>query len=206
MAEKSKFSIILQKNKVELAELQKKSISWFESQRTKLSSVYNMRSETLMRGDQKNKFTYIIPGNMYMYIYDPKYKKTLPYYDMFPLVFPFKQEKDGFMGLNLHYLGYKERAFLFEQLMTLRNNKGFDEKTRLKMSWGLLSTASKFAGVTPCVKHYLYDHVRPPFKLIEPHDWTTAMLLPLERFVKATPYEVWRDSKNLIRNNLLRKP
>lgn len=199
MAEQSRFAKILEKNRVELWELQSKSRSWFEAQRTRLISVANLRAENLMRGDQNLKRTFIIPGNMYMYIYDPKHKKTLPYYDVFPMVFPFKEEKDGFYGLNLHYLDYKLRAVIFDRLMELRNNDTFDERTRLKLSWNVLSKASKFNAIKPCVKYYLYDHVKPPFRLIEPGDWVSAMLLPLERFQKATPYEVWRDSINKIR-------
>ena len=42
--------------------------------------------------------------NLNMFVYDPKYKKTLPYYDTFPLVLPLERYSDGFLGLNFHYL------------------------------------------------------------------------------------------------------
>ena len=51
-------------------------------------------------------------GFMYNFFYDPKMKKELPYYDRFPLIFPFKRgyernratEGGAFYGINLHYL------------------------------------------------------------------------------------------------------
>jgi hypothetical protein len=46
----------------------------------------------------------IITGEMYLFAYDPKTKEDLPYYDRFPLVFPFRKVKGGFYGINMHYL------------------------------------------------------------------------------------------------------
>ena len=43
-------------------------------------------------------------GKLNMFMYDPKLKKKLPYYDTFPLVLPIESYSDGFLGLNLHYL------------------------------------------------------------------------------------------------------
>ena len=37
-------------------------------------------------------------GMMYSFKYDPKHKKTLPYYDTFPLIFPVEQYNDGILG------------------------------------------------------------------------------------------------------------
>jgi len=31
------------------------------------------------------------PGGMYMFLYDPKTKAKLPYFDRFPLIFPFNK-------------------------------------------------------------------------------------------------------------------
>ena len=43
-------------------------------------------------------------GKLNMFIYDPKWKKKLPYYDTFPLVLPLETYPDGFLGINMHYL------------------------------------------------------------------------------------------------------
>lgn len=180
--------------------MQRKSKAWFTQQVLSMKSVSVMRPETLMRGDQESKGNRIIPGNMYMYIYDPKHKETLPYYDMFPLVFPFKEVKGGFYGLNMHYLDYKTRATLLDRLMMFKTNSNMDEKTKLKFSWALIGGISKFAAAKPCVKHYLYPHVKTPFKAVHSSDWATALLLPMEKFAKATPHQVWAESTKIIRN------
>lgn len=200
MASQSSLAKLLDKNRVELAMLQRKSKAWFDAQVASMSSVSTMRPEALMRGDQASKGNTIIPGNMYMYLYDPKHKETLPYYDRFPLVLPFRQVPNGFYGLNLHYLDYGLRARLLDKLMEFRTNSRMDERTRLKFSWSLIDSASRFAPAKPCVKHYLYEHVKSPFKAIHANDWATAILLPVEQFEKMSAMQVWRESTKIIRN------
>jgi hypothetical protein len=81
-------------------------------------------------------------GRMYFYLYDPKHKDTLPYYDRFPLVIPIERYPDGFLGLNLHYIHPKHRIILLDKLSEAANNSKFDETTRLKISYNYLQRAS----------------------------------------------------------------
>lgn len=199
MASQSTLAKIFEKHPYELGQLRNKSMAWFQSQVRDLRSVSVKTPQNLMRGDQESKGTRILPGTMIMYIYDPKYKETLPYYDTFPLCLPFKLVPGGFYSLNLHYLPYNLRALLLDRLMQFKTDATLDEKTRLKFSWQLIDGVSKFAAAKPCVKHYLYDHVKTPFKAVHPQDWATAILLPVEQFVGASPQDVWRDSMNIIR-------
>ena len=55
-------------------------------------------------------------GRLNMFFYDPKYKKTLPYYDTFPLVLPIETIPGGFAGINFHYLRPGARFTLLERL------------------------------------------------------------------------------------------
>jgi hypothetical protein len=174
--------------------ISKKSTAWFEQQ-VLLLSKKGITPNKMLKNDPSAAKTTIIPGNMYMFMYDAKNKETLPYWDKFPLVFPFKAVKGGFYGLNLHYLPYRLRAILMDRLLQFKNNSKFDETTKLKYSWDLISSASKFNLAKPCVKHYLMPHVRSPFVKINSEDWTTALMLPVERFVGATSSSVWSDSK-----------
>lgn len=199
MATQSTLATIFEKHPYELGQLRNKSVAWFQSQVRDLRTVSVKTPQNLMRGDQESKGTRILPGTMIMYIYDPKHKETLPYYDTFPLCLPFKLVPGGFYSLNLHYLPYNLRALLLDRLMQFKTDASLDEKTRLKFSWQLIDGVSKFAAAKPCVKHYLYDHVKTPFKAVHPHDWATAILLPVEKFVGASPQDVWRDSVNIIR-------
>lgn len=160
---------------------------------------YNRIDEkTLMKGDAERLTTRPIVGQMYMYYYDPKHKATLPYYDRFPLVFPYRKVKGGFMGLNLHYLPYVYRAKLMDALYDVANNDKFDETTKLKLNYNILSSSSKFKYFTPCVKHYLTEQLRSRFLYVYPSEWDIALFLPTERFQGATKQKVWQESKKLI--------
>jgi len=189
---------VFEKNRVNLQDASKKSRAWFEQQvlllnRKRLTPNKVLQSEPTQLRQQ------IYPGYLYMFMYDPKLKETLPYYDMFPLVFPYAKFQGGFMGLNMHYLPYPLRVTLLDRLMTFANNKKMDETTRIKYSWDLINGMSRFKPAQPCIKHYLTDHVRSPFRRIESYDWATAMLLPVERFQGATKEQVWADSRRMIR-------
>jgi hypothetical protein len=121
-------------------------------------------------------------------------KDELPYYDKFPLVFPYKKVPGGFMGLNMHYLPYQARVVLLQRLMDFATDATLTDNTRLKLSWKLISGVSQFKWAEACVKHYLNSHVRSTFRKIDAPDWATAMLLPVEQFVGASKNQVWADS------------
>ena len=168
-----------------------KSKTWFRQQAILLRKE-GIRS-TRMYKNSGEYVTGIRPGNMYMFFYDPKMKDTLPYYDQFPIVFPFARTDNGFIGLNLHYLSYRFRIILLDGLLRFKNTKELDETTRLKMSWNLLRGMSKHYLVTPCVKSYLNDHLMTQLKLITATDWTTALMMPVENFQKASTTQVWKN-------------
>ena len=140
----------------------------------------------------------IITGNMYLFAYDPKTKEDLPYYDRFPLVFPFRRVPDGFYGINLHYLPPLLRAKLMDALYDTVNNDNMDETTRLRINYRILQSAAKFRFFEPCVKHYLNNHVKTRFLKVDPTQWDVALFLPLERFAKASKLKVYADSKKKI--------
>ena len=186
---------VFKQNQYNLKDSVNKSSAWFDQQ-AKLINQQRINPRNLVKGE--NLTNNLIPGNLYMFFYDPKHKETLPYYDKFPLVFPYEKTKDGFMGLNMHYLPYGLRVRLLDKLMQFRNNSRMDETTRLKYSWSLIGGVSKFKPAEACIKHYLYNHVQSSFKLIHAKDWATAMMLPVETFVGANKQRVWQDSKRMI--------
>ena len=134
-------------------------------------------------------------GKMYFYFYDPKTKDTLPYYDRFPLVIPIESYKDGFLGLNLHYIHPKQRLILLDKLSETATNDKFDSKTKLRVSYSYLSGASKAFEATPCIKRYLYSHIQSRFLEISADEWDIAAMLPVETFVGATTSKVYADSR-----------
>lgn len=144
----------------------------------------------------KNRYVFnSVIGKMYFFYYDPKTKDDLPYYDRFPLVIPIQMYRDGFLGLNLHYIHPKHRIILLDKLSELATNNKFNETTRLRLSYSILASFSKAFEATPCLKRYLSSHVRSRFVQIEANEWDIAALLPVEQFEKASTGKVWSDSR-----------
>jgi hypothetical protein len=137
-------------------------------------------------------------GRMFLYNYDAKHKATLPYYDAYPVMFPIRLDPKGMLGINLHYLPLSYRASLMDALYSLLNTKTIQENSRIKLSYDILSASSRYKAFRPCVKQYLYTHVRSRFMMIPPEHWDTVLFLPLAQWKKADQTTVWRDSRNLI--------
>ncbi len=137
-------------------------------------------------------------GRMYFYAYDPKHKKTLPYYDTFPLIFMVQKAPGGFYGINFHYLPAVARVKLLSELYSVISNKRFDETTKLSLTLEILSSVSKSKLYKPCVKHYLINHVKSYFFHITAVEWPIAIMLPVAKFQKATDRQVWQDSMDIV--------
>jgi len=139
-----------------------------------------------------------IRGRMFTYLYNPKHKDTLPYYDRFPLVIMVGPAQKGFYGVNLHYLPLALRVKFLDSLMTITNNDRFDESTRFRLNYGILSKFSKLRYFKPCYKHYLSNHIQSRVKSIEASEWEVAAFLPTAKFRKASAGAVHKDSRRLI--------
>jgi hypothetical protein len=161
-------------------------------------SIRSVKVENVIRQNQQYNRMQIKPGFLYLFNYDPKTKEDLPYYDRFPLVFPFEKTEDGFLGLNLHYIPPIYRARLMDNLYGLVNNERYDETTKLRMSYRMLNSAARYKYFKPCVKRYLSSHVRSKFLQIPANEWDIALFLPLERFTKKSKSTVYRDSRIII--------
>lgn len=187
------FEDVFIKNQYDLKTAVKKSQTWFQQQARELAKQ-RIQPQKLINSAAEQNVSRILPGELYLFHYDAKHSDILPYWDMYPMVFPFRKLKDGFIGLNMHYLPYQWRIKILDRLMEFRTTKGITPNTRLRYSWGLISSAARYKFAVPCVHRYLYDHVQSPFKRIEPPDWTTALMLPVERFVGASNRRVWTES------------
>lgn len=176
----------------------KEAIEWFRTNvrktRVDPSRVVREQKDNLV-----NSWTNTAVGKMYMVYYDPKHKKTLPYYDRFPLIIPIERYKDGILGLNLHYLPPTSRAKLLDALYEITNNDRYDDSTKFRISYNVLKSASKFGEFKPCVKRYLGNHFRSRFVRIPSAEWTPAVFLPVEQFEKSTKANVWADSRRIIK-------
>jgi hypothetical protein len=142
-------------------------------------------------------------GKMYMFWYDPKWKKELPYYDRFPLIFMAdrvkKRNTKGFYGLNLHYLKPRTRAYFVNALYeNYVSSDKMDGNTRLRISYRLLKNASKMKAFRPTFKQYLPAHIESQIVMVPAQHWETAIFLPTQSFRKANKPKVWADSELMI--------
>ena len=165
---------------------------WFREKVKQASASARMRAVTptqLLKREEEGSATL---GKMLFYKYDPKFAKKLPYWDMYPLVFPFEKAKGGFYGLNLHYIPPRDRAILMDQLKEYATNNKYDATTRLKITYNLLKG---FGRAVPCVKRYLGTNIRSNTVRINADEWEIAIFLPVERFQKEKKSVVWNDSR-----------
>ena len=170
---------------------------WYRSAAGKLMSnitpgVFEKRT------DEARKVSSMEFGYMYAFKYDPKTKNDLPYYDTFPLIFPVRMDSDGFLGINFHYLPPVLRAKLMNALYSTLTNKKYDDTTKVKISYSILQSASKYRFFKPMLKKYLRSHVRSQFLEVQVNEWDIAIFLPTESFRKADTGRVWEESRKKI--------
>ena len=71
----------------------KKSRGWFNKEVVRLRQ---MRPQPRKIMQQDGRSTRLLPGRLYMFMYEAKTADKLPYYDQFPLVFPFEIQSGFF--------------------------------------------------------------------------------------------------------------
>lgn len=169
----------------------KEAQNWFKK---RIGELGDINRRKLLKDDALEKSTAEIAGSMYMYFYDPKYKKTLPYYDRFPLTIMVEPAPGGFYGLNLHYLSPNVRARFLDALMETAP-KNINDKSRLRLRYDLLQGTKKFKEFQPCFKHYLTDHIKSDMVRVPMTEWDIAIFLPTEQFEKVKAETVWRYSR-----------
>ena len=170
----------------------KESMRWF---RTRVSQIKGVNRNQLMK-DARNSKRFIY-GDMYMYMYDPKHKRTLPYYDRFPLTIPVEPAKGGFRGINLHYLPPVLRAKFLDALLNITNNKKYDESTKFNLTYDLLNGSRNTRYFKPCFKHYLLNHVKSRFAEVPAPEWEIATFLPTAQWEKSTAGRIYSDSRKI---------
>ena len=153
----------------------------FQWYRNRIKELGTPNTAELLRSGKLAKRPH--EGFLNMYIYAPKLKDKLPYYDTFPLIMYLKPAEKGFYGLNFHYLPYALRARLLDAAGQNELNVNEVIKSRL---------------TKPTIKRYLFGYLRSMCLRIEPEDNLTAIMLPVQRFKKASTATVWADSRKMV--------
>ena len=167
-----------------------KSTQWF---RDKIKEFGTPKSADLIRdGKRTSSPTF---GLLNMFIYDPKLKDKLPYYDTFPLVLPIENYSNGLLGINMHYLSMPIRIRLLDRLVDYSNNDKFDKSTELRVDYSRLKRIDL---IKPCLKRYLASNVRTEFRKVEADEFMVATLLPVQRFKKQSDSHIFAKSRGMI--------
>lgn len=181
-----------------------KSVKWFkdtakdiaESYESGVKNVKDLIPVKQVKPPIPSGIEYI--GKMCSFVYVPRGRDKLPYYDVFPLVFIVKRYKDGFLGLNMHYLDPRHRQVLLNRLYSIMSDKKMDSKTRVKLSYEVLKGSSKFKLAKPCIKRYKNSGIRSKLSFVPAKEWNIAIHLPTEKFKGSSKSSVWKDSINKI--------
>jgi hypothetical protein len=183
----------------EYPRLSKDSITWFKEKIAEIKRpaaiIRDISQEQSRRTNQLNL------GRLYCFAYDPKTKDDLPYYDRFPMVLMLEKYPDGFLGLNLHYLPYNYRVAFLNKLVKYAVTNKEDDIVRLRVTYDILNASRRLREFKPCLKRYLFNHMRSRLLAIQPNEWETATLLPIQSFKGATANKVWKESVEEIKES-----
>lgn len=145
-------------------------------------------------------------GHMYIFQYYAKYADELDYWDACPIIFPFADEGETFLGINLHYAPPKARIVIMKALYTLLSDTKMDQKTKLRLTYRKLQRMASFPYFKPLIKRYRKDHVRSLFVKVEVRYWPIAIFLPIAKWQKQNANVVYRDYNNGTREARMNKP
>lgn len=172
------------------------SRDWFMD---KIQSIgRNLSRDSLMRKPPLKPVERVLPGQMYLFYYDPKHADSLPYYDSFPLIFLLDTYRGGMSGINLHYLPMGARQTLFYNLLQTLDNPNIDEESYLKITYKYLAGARSLKEYRPCYKKYLTKHVKGNIVKVPATEWEAAVHLPLALWRKADETRIHRESESII--------
>lgn len=179
------------------------SLAWYRKHVSK-SLTHISSWNAVSRTGEASVARSISPGSIYTFIYSPKHKNTLPYYDATPLVIPFQDEGKTFLAFNLHYLPMSTRAIVMDMLFKINQGGGTDNQ-KMTAKYNVIMSMNKSNLFKPCVKRYLKSHVRSQFLEFKPEHWELSIFLPIANFQKASSSQVHADSMNRIISKKKRK-
>ena len=168
-----------------------RSNNWYRGQVSRIASGTTAR-ELFRQGKLARRPSV---GRLNLFGYNPKLRRTLPYYDVFPLVLPLEAISGGFVGMNFHYLPPLLRTRLLERMQARATDRDFDKSTKFDVTY---SDVKNLGIAKPTIKKYLYSYVQTGFLRINADEAATAIYLPVQRFKKASESRVYADSRRFI--------
>ena len=140
-----------------------------------------------------------LPGQMVFFKYKPQDQRFVGSdspYDMFPLVIITDVHKDGFEGINIHFLSGRWRKQLFTAIENFlpKRISGDKSLTRLGTSYARLNGSRKFKFFRPCYRRYVRSGFRRLPIQIPSEFWSVLVDADLAMFAKGRKADVRRNS------------
>lgn len=180
-------------NEKDIDILTQESISWFY----KFTKLYVRNAGFNQIAKEGQIATKMIPGMIYTYRYDAKWKEELPYWDANPLILCTSVTEKGWYGINFHYMPPLARLLIMSTLLATLNNATYTDNLKFKINWKKAEKFARTVGKHPELKHsikqYLRSHVRSHLVKVNPEAWEMSLFLPLSRFQKKNSRYVWSD-------------
>lgn len=175
----------------ESAEGRELSTRWYRGKITSMGGSNMTATQHITQGKTTARPNF---GMMNLFSYRPETAEKLPYYDLFPLSIPVAKHRDGFTGINFHYLPIPLRVKL---LNTLVESFADDDKGKLNMTWRGISNLRT---VRPIVRRYKAKNVSSKFLKLTVEDMLIAVLLPVQQFYSGE----YRSRKSVSSNQVYR--
>lgn len=175
-------SILHNSTPYELKTLSKQGQGWFRQQIREIKKNRFNKYQFIINGRQ-DTVRRLEVGKLYFFEYVAKYggmgndvpiSQQLPVWDRYPLVLPFTTAPNGFVGINLHYLPIRVRAWLLDRLLGTANVPA----NKLRINWQILSGLSRIDVGQYATHRYLLNHITSPFRLVRIDDYANAIMLP----------------------------
>ena len=145
----------------------KAAMDWYDQlPRISLSGTEAIKSRQKIKkvGKITTTINSVLPKTMYFFSYKAE---TVKIYDVYPLIFPIRLLKGAMLGINFHYLDFKDRASLF------------DHMSGKSLRW----EAFKNKKAKRCIKRYNADRFLSPLYKIPKEEWICALFLPAGKFI-----------------------
>ena len=115
-------------------------------------------------------------GELNLFGYFPEKPDRLSYYDLFPIVLPLVRHRNGFTGLNFHYLPPVLRV----KLLTILAEAYGDEPTqRINVTYFMIR---QMRLIKPIIRRYIRTQVQTLYLRIPLDDMLIGILLPVQQF------------------------
>jgi len=152
-----------------------------------------------IEGKQVSTF---LSGNMYYFRYLAE--PTNVYFDRFPLIFVIRKRGRLIEGINFHYINYKYRTQLFEEMKVFFDEAEITEDTRLRVKSfrQILLTARKYKFAKVALHKYNMNSVRSKIIKISPTVWDRVILEDAEKFVTGSGGRM--NSEKVFRESLIK--